>query len=340
MKYLVFQIPSPKGLKTRCKIFDNIVLIPGPNIQVPMGSGGIWFKKSFFYVEELDSAESPPQMDLSTLKDFLKFWSFTFIESEGIRTLELETGNHPEYKEDLPMEINEASTDGINPEQVQIRIESHFSIKTYKLKSLYSAYSSSDERLKDLISLYTFEPNRHVSNGWKRVHDEITPLLEWFIIDALVPRDECNFKLECPNGCINMEKERIFGFSHPKTTYKTRLSALLDQFEDVDFYSDLIEAFKKDRGKFVHSGAMLPKPAFRKLPHNPDTGMGHTQATKEETLAERKTEGLSALNAAVLMADITRTLLLNRMIPDLNMWPKFKMMEMTSFTKSNGGIVK
>lgn len=344
MKYLVFRIPTAFNIKNTYKLTESISLVPASKFSLRFAGGGAMFCNSFFYVEQV--SEGLKLIDVENLKEFIRFWAFVIGEHHGITHLEMTDDEQPHFASTIPSEIIQSS-DGqpleiLNPEEIHIRIENQFSKEGFSLKNLYSFYLTATEDLKGFINLYLHNPNKGAVNACYSVFDNhlLKPILNWFIIDALVQEKKCETLVSCQHGCLNSEGVNKFALVHSVTPMPARFTELLKEFEDKEFYIGILQYFRGKRGSFVHTAGQGKKPEFRKIEPDPVTGIGYAQATENETLKNADNEGLAAMNARILLNNIVHTILLNKLVPELNMWPKFEMVKMKTFTMTNSGVVK
>ncbi len=64
---------------------------------------------------------------------------------------------------------------------------------------------------------------------------------------------------------------------------------------------------------------------------DPVSGVGRREITLSETGTQFEKEGLAAKNAQNLLHNIVYILLLNRLIPCLDFWPKLQMLQIVQF---------
>lgn len=332
MKYLIFPIPTQKKLTRFYKINDKISLFPNEKWEFQHGFGTS-FLRSILYVEKIDDIYNH-DLIYENLKEFIRFWVFIISESYPIRILETST-DWPKIINEIPdtthSDWNGHQEEIFNPSKTQIRVSLHINQKEYELEQLFQLYTMADIKLKDLISLSLHHPNRYVIDTRRKIYDNyiMESAMDWIIIDALLPKKTCESEIECPNKCEHNGKTLKFKAQHPIEPFKKRLKRLIENFEDNNQYCKIIDSFRSKRGKAFHEGSVETMPETL-LPDIDFTNRkAHRKVTLEETVQNLGEEGLATMNATILLSEITRTLLLNNLIPNLNFWPKFEMLQLS-----------
>lgn len=332
MKYLIFKIPTQKKLTQIYQVNDSIFLYPGEAIEFKEGISSS-FLNSIFYVENMNEfydGKSRKEIHFSiyeNLKNFLRFWGIVINEHHAIRVLETDP-EWPKLVNEIPIGVH-SNWQGhpdieFNPSKTQIRILFHLSPKTYDLKCLFEFYQSADIKIKNWINLFLHESNRYVVDQRRKFYDSyiMESAMKWIIIDALLPKSTCESEIDCKK-C-----NKIVTVYHSIESFKDRLKKLLDKFDDREEYCKIIDAFRSKRGKFFHNGTIEIMPETVLPAIDSTTKLGHREVGLEETVQNLGAEGLATRNAQILLHEIIHTLLLNRLIPDLDFWPKFEMLKM------------
>ncbi|MBN1585357.1 hypothetical protein JW899_03255 [Candidatus Uhrbacteria bacterium] len=330
---MIFRIPTRFWLTETYELNGKVSLIPAGEFSQTLGPKTC-FAGSFWYVERVP--DDLTMLPLKNLKEFIRFWSFVFREDLAVTHFEVEE-EHPCVKEYLPIK-NTKVREGWNepkfdPANIKLRIDLSFSPKTFQLSDLFSLFVEAEKHLKDLIGLYKIYPNKYVVNKFFCLDDNylFKSSLNAVILDALTKEERCTFKMSCPKGCKNNDGMDEFQFSHPKTPFRQRINNLLCNFEDKDFYTDICLHFCTTiRNKVFHDAKSEKRPKTTMPVIDPITRMGRREATMEETLVSLRDEGLSADNAQIIFSEVIYSLLLNRLIPDLNFWPKLSMLKMVT----------
>ncbi len=327
MKYLLFKIPTQHYLSEACPLNKNINLIPGGKLEHK--TSAVTSNINYFWYAEKVS-DKTKTMNLNNLKEFIRFWSFAFAESNAIS--HLENGNEPPILQTELPERNEAascarSAESLDPNNVAIQIHPAKSKSKYKLCELFSTYLKADNDLKNYINLYLFNPARHTPNQWLTLYNNhyLKISLNFVIIDALTKADWCSSTISCPNGCKNQDEKNEHSFKHYKKTFRERTYKLLSNFEDKEAYYKIINYYRTMRGRVFHDAFIAGTPSIEPLP---DIVGPHTRLISlDETIKKLKTEGLAADNAKILFNELVYTLLMNALYPDLDLWPKFPMLK-------------
>lgn len=119
-----------------------------------------------------------------------------------------------------------------------------------------------------------------------------------------------------------------------------RLSQLLRNFEDKDRYCEIIDKFRKKRGKVFHNAIVETMPDDVLPDIDPDLGIGRRETTLAETISKFGEEGLATKNAKILLHEVVYAILLNELMPDLDFWPKLEMLKIFRLGPVASGIIK
>ena len=331
MKPLVFRMPIQGNLPEPYQLKDGIILVPSEKMEWKRGQG-VFYCSSMYYTEDnypLDQTfPSVPVPSYENLRDFVIFWSFVMEDVYPLEAFESAEWS-PEIK-NLP-NINPSKWAN-NPKILNLdsfNIESGLVIseRSYKLTDIFQLYSSADKRLKDLILLSTYHPNRHVADRRRIAYQNyyLRSFSDWIIFDALAPVNRCSHSSICPECNVPAS------ISHPKVTQKERLRELFKHFEDAEKYAELIIKLNKNRKALFHAGSYADLPATEFPSLNAETLVRHRAMTMEDTLVGHGTEGLATENALNISKMIARCLLLNKLIPDLNLWPSMPNITLAMF---------
>lgn len=334
MAHLTFRVPAQVFLSEPYQLTENVLLRPAQRIQLPAGNATV-FLCSFFYVEAEPSralgfpSEWPFTPSYKNLRDFVTFWSFLHDNDWAIRAFE--GSENPPLFGEVPAEEPSEWNNGIqvlDPHNVRIRSGLQNSAGTFELKDLYSRFLEADTNLRDLIALERFEPNRYVTDSRRVAYDNhlMRSSLDWIILDALSPAERCTGNVVCPK-CGNRATS-----SHVNRSFRQRMEEdLLKNFPDAAKYAEVLSAYQNCRSNFFHSGRREDLPAIVYPMKDPATREGRRSVSLDETLKMFRKEGLATKNAAILLHDIIHCILLNRLIPELSLWPRFGSLTLANF---------
>ncbi|MBU0614021.1 hypothetical protein KJ766_01905 [Patescibacteria group bacterium] len=341
MKYLIFRIPTRFWLTRTYKLDKKTSLIPAGEFSQILGSKTC-FAYSFWYVEQVP--DDLTTLPLENLKEFIRFWTFVFQEDLAVTHLEVED-EPPCFRKKLPIENARAregwSEPPFAPTNIRLRIDLAFSSKSFKLSSLFSQFMNAEKELKDLIVLYQTNPNKYVINKLFCLNDNyfFKSSLNAVILDALTKEARCKSWIHCPKGCKDSRGKHEFELSHPKMSFRQRVENLLCNFEEKESYTRICLHFQTIRNKVFHDAYSGTRPQIDMPTIDPVTRSGRRDVTMKETLKELQKEGLSADNAQVIFNEIIYTLLMNKLISELNFWPKFTMLKIATFKGVSGAAI-
>jgi hypothetical protein len=334
MPCLTFRLPAQVYLPQPYRLTDRILLQPAQRVQLEAG-GGTLFLCSFFYVESDPPADTsfPPEFSFvpsyQNLRDFIIFWSFLQDNDWAIRAFERANGA-PAFGE-VPLEEPSDWNNGIQvlePNKMRIRSGNDFSGGTYELKDLYRRFLEADKDFRALIALERYEPNRYVADSRRQAYDNhlMRSAFDWVIVDALSPPERCGGSSICPK-CGGEATS-----SHVTRSFRKRMEEdLLKNFPDASEYARILSAYQECRADFFHSGRREDMPATVYPVRDPATREARRSVSLGETLQNFRKEGLATKHAAILLHNIVHCILLNRLIPELALWPRFGPLQMVSF---------
>jgi hypothetical protein len=334
MPYLSFRLPAQVYLAEPYRLTDRILLQPAQRVQLERG-GATFFLSSFFYIESDPPADTsfPPECPFApsyeNLRDFIVFWSFLQDNDWAIRAFE-RAESAPVFGE-TPFEEPSEWNNGIqvlDPNKMRIRSGNDFSVSTYELKDLYRRFIEAGQDFRDLIALERYEPNRYSIDSRRQAYDNhlMRSAFDWVIVDALSPAERCGGPTTCPK-CGGTAKS-----SHVTRTFEKRMKEdLLKNFPDACHYAKVLSKYKDCRANFFHSGRREDMPVTAYPTRDLATREARRSVSLGETLQNFRNEGLATMNAGILLHEIVHCILLNRLIPDLALWPRFSPLQMVSF---------
>ena len=145
------------------------------------------------------------------------------------------------------------------------------------------------------------------------------------IVDALSPPESCVSSTTCPK-CHAEAKS-----SHALRPFQKRIEEdLLNKFPNAGEYASILNAYRECRAAFFHSGRREDMPSTVYPMRDPATRVTRRSVSLAETLQSFRKEGLATKNAAILLHEIVHCILLNRLIPELALWPRFAPLQMVS----------
>ena len=333
MSHLVFRIPADVFITSPYQLTRKIQLLPGQRVKEKFGEGERYCC-SFLYTES-DPPKSTRFQSLpifvpsyENLRTFLTFWAL--VEDGGFAITAFETNETGPTFGEIPTEEATHWNNGIrewNPVEMRIRMGIEYSSGVFSLAALYQKFLQADQTLRDLIALSVYQPNR-APNGRRQVYDNhlMQSSIDWIIIDALCPPKRCGGMVSCPKcgGKANL--------SHVTSSFKERMEAdLLRSFPDAADYSRVLDAYRECRSSFFHVGKYEEIPPTDQPTNEVSPGVFQREITMDELISQFRKEGLATQSAAMLLHDIVHCLLLNRLIPELSMWPRFELLKMVSF---------
>ena len=110
---------------------------------------------------------------------------------------------------------------------------------------------------------------------------------------------------------------------------------LLRHFRDAAEYAKVLDAYRHCRSSFFHEGKREPFPPTVGALKETSTGLLGRETTLNELIDNFREEGLATHGAQVLLHEITHCVLLNRLIPELMLWPRFELLKMvTNYKKA------
>jgi hypothetical protein len=333
MTFLTFRIPANVYLREPYQLTETILLQPAQRVQLEFVNQPS-FLCSFFYVEFNPPADTdfPPEWpyvpSYENLKNFITFWSF--IQSDHSAICAFERGDGPSLGE-IPHENSSHWNNGIetiDPNSIRIRSGNDFSPGTFELRDVYRRFIEADEALRDLIALKIFTPNRHVKEPRRQAYDNhlMRSAFDWIIVDALSPAVRCEASIEC----VKCGKQATS--SHVAQTFLERMElTLLKDFPDAKKYAKILNAYKNRRADFFHWGRREDIPPIEYPTRDAVTGKGLRSVSLDETIEMFRKEGFATKSASHLLNDIVHCVLLNRLIPELALWPRFEPLKLFSF---------
>jgi hypothetical protein len=108
------------------------------------------------------------------------------------------------------------------------------------------------------------------------------------------------------------------------------LTLLKDLF-DAKESTKILNAYKNRRANFFHLGGREDIPPIEYPMRDAVTGKGLRSVSLDETIEMLRKEGLATKSASLLLNDIVHCVLLNRLIPELALWPRFELLKLFSF---------
>jgi hypothetical protein len=334
MPCLTFRLPAQVYLPKPYRLTDRILLQPAQRVQLEAG-GATHLLCSFFYVESDPPGDTsfPPEVSFvpsyQNLRDFVIFWSFLQENDLAIRAFE--RGNDAPSFGEIPQEEPSDWKNGVQvlePNKMRIRSGLDFGVGMYELKDLYTRFVQADQSLRDLIALERYEPNRYVADSRRQAYDNhlMRSAFDWVIVDALSPREWCSGSSTCPKCGAKAT------VSHVTRPFRKRMEEdLLKNFEDASKYAEIMDKYRTCRNDFFHWGRREDMPVTVYPMRDLATREARRSVSLDETLQNFRREGLATKNAAILLHDIVHCILLNRLIPELALWPRFPSLQMLSF---------
>lgn len=264
MHYLIYKSPTQYGFSDTFDLTEKISLVSaGPFSITMLDSGGqsanCFNCSSFFFVQRLGSTR-PKLMSLDMLKEFLLFWSFLFADEWSHEFFERSNSN---CKIDQSMPNATApSRVWVDLTNVAISASLQQSPNRFDLRQLYSAYLASPIELRQLVSLFMFNPSRGMVNRAFSLHDNyrITTSFAWTILEALsgYKTKRCESSIDCPKGCRDPDdptKPALARVTHPIQSVRQRVSDLFAPFPDSDYLVQVaMTIYRADRNPCYHQG--------------------------------------------------------------------------------------
>lgn len=97
---------------------------------------------------------------------------------------------------------------------------------------------------------------------------------------------------------------------------------LLSRFADGAAYAKLLDAYRTCRSDVFHNGRREDMPSTEYPSPDPVTGERRRSVSLDETIEHFGKEGLATRSGAILLHQIVDCILLNRLIPELALWPR------------------
>lgn len=327
MYYLVYQCPTQFGFSGVYEVTDKIQLVSGGPFRVMQNDSAGQFASqtncfSFFFIQNV-GLTPPPLKPLKELKQLVLFWSFLFQDGVSHDFLE-RSHSCLNVRQSVPSAF--VSPDNrVDLRAIRIPMSLEESVASFELRDLYHDYLSSEPELKQWVALYMFNPSRGIINQAFSLYDNyrITTSFTWTILEALSGYKDtrCVTRVPCPKGCHDVDDPDQPAFAratHPTTSLRQRIRDLLKPFPDAEYLLKIaMTVYEDDRCRFYHAGEA------RSLPPTKDGKIGMPLTASRTNVKLYGKEGLETHDAIILLRDAARCLLLNRLFPKLNFYPRF-----------------
>lgn len=307
-KFIVCKIIANNCVNKQIDLTDNISLYPQGDYRYEFDNGFMMLS-CFLYIERIEEKESAPDISLlENLKEFIVFWSITTGDSwpaTGLdRGIEI-----PKVLSSID-DIQTQSSGSYRSDHIIFDLNSPLNFSS-TIKEMFQTFVSSDLKSKNKCRFFVSAKLNHGShNMYYRLNDNyLTNIaLDLFVLDSFTSVDWCEIVFNC-DKCNGKEVK------HHKTSPKERLLKLFADFstDDADAYSRLIEKMIKKRHDFAHRAKHEQRPKHI-MPEKADLDGFKRRSIKdiEEVIEKFGTEGLATMSAELILNEIVRILLLNK----------------------------
>jgi len=326
-RFLVCKVISQHCVGTKIKITDSIHIEPGGIYQYDMPQGAMQMVRFFWYVEDITNR--PPykmgerDSGYDNLKSFIAFWSL--IHGDQMPINGFECGYEaPRGATDVPvLECDLSKVDKafiVDPSMAHIYDwPDKFSLGDTFEQTFEQFMNADKETLDQCRLLVTGWSSCKVPNESLRIYDnyllDISRL--YYTIDALLPEDQCPGHTNC-DACSKTD------FRHSPNSRRLQVKQLLSAFPESDKLISIVMKAGSKRHLFVHRAKSESVPPTTIPTLDRGDGVLQRSASIDDAVSDFGVEGLATDQAKMILNAVVRALLINKVFPTVNFYPKQK----------------